>query len=131
MSQQVLLRKTLQRVKSLGPFLGGFPSDVKGGKRPPWETQTPFGLAAFAEEKVCKTNLHIQILFHQEHIKESGQSYTRLRKMLNFTITTSYPKSVYPWTKKNVKSQAEQHRQSEPVFVKANIVHPIRLWLSH
>lgn len=37
-SQQVFLRKTLQRVKSFRPLLalfGGFPSDENGAKRPP------------------------------------------------------------------------------------------------
>lgn len=46
-SQHVFLRNTLQRVKSLGPlltFLGGFPSEENGGKRPPGEIHTPSGL---------------------------------------------------------------------------------------
>lgn len=49
-SQHVFLRNTLQRVKSLGPlvtFRGGFPSDEKGGKRPPGEMHTPLVLPAF------------------------------------------------------------------------------------
>lgn len=48
-SQQVFLRNTLQRVRSLGPLLtrfGGFPSEVNGGKRLPWEIHTLSGLPA-------------------------------------------------------------------------------------
>lgn len=51
-SQQVFLRNTLQRVRSLGPLFtrrGGFPSEENGGKRPPWEVHNLSGLPALKQ----------------------------------------------------------------------------------
>ena len=57
--QQVLFRKTRQSVKScaLLTFFGGFPSNEKGGKRPPCEMQTSF------DSPTRKTQFVNQVLF--------------------------------------------------------------------
>ena len=54
-SQHVSLRKTLQSVRSLGPFLafvGGLPTFENGGNRPPGDMQTSLVLPAARASKI-------------------------------------------------------------------------------
>ena len=68
-SQQVFRRNTLQRVRSLGPlltFFGGFPSDENGGKRPPWETQSPSDFPTLKDLKIVQCSILIRTIDDQK-----------------------------------------------------------------